>query len=77
MRSVALESRMVLSVETTLQHPRRSFFNLEDTVAVTETGHEVYGDRAHGWKNALPAKCHGGSDVLLCCPRRIRNVAHL
>jgi len=44
-----LESRMVLSVETTLQHPRRGFIKLEDTVAVTETGHEVYGDRARGW----------------------------
>jgi Xaa-Pro aminopeptidase len=47
-----LESRMVLSVETTLQHPRRGFIKLEDTVAVTETGHEVYGDRAHGWNRA-------------------------
>ena len=47
-----LESRMVLSVETTLQHPRRGFIKLEDTVAVTETGHEVYGDRARGWTRA-------------------------
>ena len=43
---------MVLSVETTLQHPRRGFIKLEDTVAVTEIGHEVYGDRAHGWNRA-------------------------
>ena len=50
-----LELRMVLSVETTLQHPRRGFIKLEDTVAVTETGHEVYGDRAHGW-NCAAAK---------------------
>src|SRR4051812_24494658 len=27
-------------------NPRRGFIKLEDTVAVTETGHEVYGDRA-------------------------------
>ena len=47
-----LESRMVLSVETTLQHPRRGFIKLEDTVEVTEIGHEVYGDRAHGWNRA-------------------------
>ena len=47
-----LQSRMVLSVETTLQHPRRGFIKLEDTVAVTETAHEVYGDRAHGWNRA-------------------------
>ena len=52
MRACPLESRMVLSVETTLQHPRRGFIKLEDTVAVTETGHEVYGDRAHGWNRA-------------------------
>ena len=68
---------MVLSVETTLQHPRRSFFNLEDTVAVTETGHEVYGDRAHGWKNACQQSVTAVATFLLCCPRRIRNVAHL
>jgi Xaa-Pro aminopeptidase len=47
-----LESHMVLSVETTLQHPCRGFIKLEDTVAVTEIGHEVYGDRAHGWNRA-------------------------
>ena len=47
-----LEFRMVLSVETTLQHPRRGFIKLEDTVEVTEIGHEVYGDRAHGWNRA-------------------------
>jgi len=44
-----LESGMVISVETTLLHPRRGFIKLEDTVAVTEAGHDVYGDRARGW----------------------------
>jgi Xaa-Pro aminopeptidase len=44
-----LEAGMVISVETTLKHPRRGFIKLEDTVAVTENGHEVYGDRARGW----------------------------
>jgi len=44
-----LEAGMVVSVETTLHHPSRGFIKLEDTVAVTETGHEVYGDRARGW----------------------------
>jgi Xaa-Pro dipeptidase len=43
---------MELSVETTLQHPPRGFAKLEDTVAVMEAGHEVYGDRAHGWNRA-------------------------
>ncbi|HEX2217112.1 MAG TPA: Xaa-Pro peptidase family protein [Xanthobacteraceae bacterium] len=44
-----LEEGMVISVETTLHHPRRGFIKLEDTVAVTPDGHEVYGDRARGW----------------------------
>ena len=44
-----LETGMVVSVETTLQHPRRGFIKLEDTVAVTPSGYEVFGDRARGW----------------------------
>ena len=40
---------MVVSVETTLQHPRRGFIKLEDTVIVTPSGFEVYGDRIRGW----------------------------
>jgi len=47
-----LETGMVVSVETTLQHPRRGFIKLEDTVIVTPTGFEVYGDRARGWNLA-------------------------
>jgi Xaa-Pro aminopeptidase len=47
-----LESGMVISVETTLQHPRRGFIKLEDTVVVTPTGHEIYGNRARGWNRA-------------------------
>jgi Xaa-Pro aminopeptidase len=47
-----LEAGMVVSVETTLQHPRRGFIKLEDTVVVTPTGFEVYGDRARGWNRA-------------------------
>ena len=43
---------MVISVETTLTHPRRGFIKLEDTVAVTAAGFEVYGDRARGWNRA-------------------------
>jgi len=46
------ESSMVLSVETTLQHSRRDLIKLEDTVAMTEIGHDVYGDRARGWNRA-------------------------
>jgi len=44
-----LETGMVISVETTLVHPRRGFIKLEDTAVVTENGYEIYGDRARGW----------------------------
>jgi Xaa-Pro aminopeptidase len=47
-----LEAGMVVSVETTLLHPSRGFIKLEDTVVVTETGHEVYGEGARGWNRA-------------------------
>ena len=40
---------MVLSIETTLPHPRRGFIKIEDTVAVTETGWEAFGDGGRGW----------------------------
>jgi Xaa-Pro aminopeptidase len=44
-----LEPGEVISVETTMKHPRRGFIKLEDTVVVTETGSEIYGNRARGW----------------------------
>lgn len=44
-----LEPGMVISVETTMTHPGRGFIKLEDTVAITESGHELLGDRARGW----------------------------
>jgi Xaa-Pro aminopeptidase len=44
-----LESAMVVSVETTLQHPQRGFIKLEDTVVVTETGFDIYGEGGRGW----------------------------
>jgi Xaa-Pro aminopeptidase len=47
-----LEAGMVVSVETTLKHPQRGFIKLEDTVIVTKTGFEVYGDRIRGWNRA-------------------------
>jgi Xaa-Pro aminopeptidase len=50
--NLPLVAGMVISVETTLQHPKRGFIKLEDTVAVTETGHEVYGDGGRGWNRA-------------------------
>jgi Xaa-Pro aminopeptidase len=47
-----LEAGMVISVETTLQHPKRGFIKLEDTVAVTENGFEIYGEGGRGWNRA-------------------------
>ena len=44
-----LEAGMVLSVETTMLHPRRGFIKLEDTLAVTATGYEMFGSRGRGW----------------------------
>jgi Xaa-Pro aminopeptidase len=44
-----LEAGMVLSVETTMLHPTRGFIKLEDTVAVTTGGYEMFGARGRGW----------------------------
>jgi Xaa-Pro aminopeptidase len=44
-----LKAGMVLSVETTMLHPRRGFIKLEDTLAVTETDYELYGTEGRGW----------------------------
>jgi Xaa-Pro aminopeptidase len=47
-----LEAGMVVSVETTLKHPTRGFIKLEDTVVVTDAGHEIYGEGLRGWNQA-------------------------
>lgn len=44
-----LEAGMVISIETTLAHPKRGFVKLEDTIAVTETGWDSFGDHGRGW----------------------------
>jgi Xaa-Pro aminopeptidase len=44
-----LETGMVISVETTLQHPQRGFIKLEDTVVVTDAGFDIYGEGGRGW----------------------------
>ena len=44
-----LETGMVVSVETTLLHPKRGFIKLEDTVAVTDQGFDIYGEGGRGW----------------------------
>ncbi len=51
-----LESGMVISIETTIAHPRRGFIKLEDTVAVTDDGWEAFGDRGRGWNRAGVAR---------------------
>lgn len=48
-RDKPLEAGMVVSVETTMRHPTRGFIKLEDTLVVTDNGHEVYGEGARGW----------------------------
>jgi Xaa-Pro aminopeptidase len=53
----ALETGMVLSVETTFKHPTRGFIKLEDTVAVTSEGSIGFGDAGRGWNRAKNAKC--------------------
>ena len=45
----ALEADMVLSIETTMAHPKRGFIKLEDTIAVTEEGCVGFGDQGRGW----------------------------
>ena len=44
-----LETGMVISIETAIHHPRRGFIKLEDTVAVTDSGWEAFGDSGRGW----------------------------
>lgn len=44
-----LEEGMVLSVETTMQHPLRGYIKLEDTVAVIAEGYEIFGTAARRW----------------------------
>jgi Xaa-Pro aminopeptidase len=48
----ALESNMMVSIETTMKHPRRGFIKLEDTVAVTDDGWQAFGDTGRGWNRA-------------------------
>jgi Xaa-Pro aminopeptidase len=57
-----LETGMVVSVETTLQHPQRGFIKLEDTVVVTDTGFDIYGEGGRGWNR-------GGTAVKGCGER--------
>lgn len=47
-----LEAGMVVSVETTMLHPTRGYIKLEDTVAVTSDGYELFGAEARGWNQS-------------------------
>jgi Xaa-Pro aminopeptidase len=44
-----LEAGMVISIETHVKHLEIGFVKLEDTVAVTSSGWEAYGDWGRGW----------------------------
>ena len=64
-----LETGMVVSVETTLQHPKRGFIKLEDTIAVTDTGFEIYGEGARGWNrggDGAGGSWRMSSSLLMC-----------
>ena len=45
-----LEAGMVLSIETTLNHPKRGLVKIEDTVLVTDGGCRGLGDGVRGWQ---------------------------
>ena len=47
-----LEAGMVISIETHVKHPEVGFVKLEDTVAVTDSGWEAFGDWGRGWNIA-------------------------
>lgn len=44
-----LRANMILSVETTMLHPKRGFIKLEDTLRVTSSGYELFGTHGRGW----------------------------
>lgn len=47
-----LEAGHVISIETTMAHPKRGFVKLEDTIIVTDDGYEAVGDGARGYTPA-------------------------
>ncbi len=47
-----LEPGMVVSIETTMSHPKRGFVKLEDTILVTDKGYEALGDGGRGYIKA-------------------------
>jgi Xaa-Pro aminopeptidase len=57
-----LETAMVISIETTMKHPERGFIKLEDTIAVTDGGFEVYGDLGRGWNRMASEPASSAAD---------------
>ena len=57
-----LEAGMVLSIETTLCHPRRGFIKLEDTVLVREDGSELLGAAGRSWNRGAVRPTHDALD---------------
>jgi Xaa-Pro aminopeptidase len=51
-RDKPLEAGMVISIETELHDTERGFIKLEDTVAITPTGCEGFGDHGRDWNVA-------------------------
>ena len=51
-KDLPLQAGMVISIETTMEHPKRGFIKLEDTVLVTKNGYEALGDGGRGWNKA-------------------------
>jgi Xaa-Pro aminopeptidase len=51
-REKPLEAGMVISIETELHDTERGFIKLEDTVAITPTGCQGFGDHGRGWNLA-------------------------
>ncbi len=47
-----LKSGMVLSIETHMQHPKRGFIKLEDTLTVTDNGYQMFGTKGRGWNRS-------------------------
>jgi Xaa-Pro aminopeptidase len=58
-----LEPGMMLSIETAIRHPQRGFIKLEDAVAVTETGFEVFGLNGRGWNSSRDGAAPGTYSV--------------
>jgi Xaa-Pro aminopeptidase len=56
-----LENGMVISIETTMVHPKRGFIKLEDTIAVTDDGYDGLGDTGRGWNRAGPGAAQAKS----------------